>query len=264
MANANDKSDPLGFIERDSLEGYQLERIAIVNRGEAAIRLIRAVRELDYERHLRLATVALYTEPDRQALFVHEADDAVCIGPATFIDQRDGKSKSCYLDLDRIEQALVTARVEMAWAGWGLLAEEPRLADICERLGIVFVGPDAATLRLLSDQIRTRRLVEQVNIPVVPWSGKPIETEAEARHQAEQLGYPLVIKPAFGSQRGRIHRVSSPAELASAYEFARDEARHLFNDPAVFLERVIDSARRIRSEERRVGKECRSRWSPYH
>ncbi len=245
MANANDKSDPLGFIDRDSLEGYQLERIAIVNRGEAAIRLIRAVRELNFERHLRLATVALYTEPDRQALFVHEADDAVCIGPATFIDQRDGKSKSCYLDLDRIEQALVTARVDMAWAGWSLLAEEPRLADICERLGIVFVGPDAATLRLLSDQIRTRRLVEQVNIPVVPWSGKPIETEAEARHQAEQLGYPLVIKPAFGSQRGRIHRVLSPAELASAFEFARDEARHSFNDPAVFLERVIDSARRI-------------------
>ena len=85
MANANDNSDPLGFIDRDSLEGYQLERIAIVNRGEAAIRLIRAVRELNYERHLRLATVALYTEPDRQALFVHEADDAVCIGPATFI-----------------------------------------------------------------------------------------------------------------------------------------------------------------------------------
>src|SRR6266536_802322 len=235
MANANDKSDPLGFIDRDSLEGYQLERIAIVNRGEAAIRLIRAVRELNFERHLRLATVALYTEPDRQALFVHKADDAVCIGPATFIDQRDGKSKSCYLDLDRIEQALVTARVDMAWAGWSLLAEEPRLADICERLGIVFVGPDAATLRLLSDQIRTRRLVEQVNIPGVPWSGKPIETEAEARHQAEQLGYPLVIKPAFGSQRGHIHRVLSPAELASAFEFARDEARHSFNDPAVFL-----------------------------
>lgn len=248
MANANDNRDPLELIDRDSFEGYHHERIAIVNRGEAALRLIRAVRELNHERHLPLrglATVALYTEPDRQALFVHEADDAVCIGPATFIDQRDGQRKSGYLDLDRIEQALMTAQVDMAWAGWGLLAEEPQLADLCKRLGIVFVGPDAATLRLLSDQIGIRRLAEQVNIPVIPWSGKPIETAAEARHHAERLGYPLVIKPAFGSQRERIHRVSSLTELASTFEIARDEARSAFNDPAVFLESVIDNAHRI-------------------
>ncbi len=187
MAQANDNSKPLGLIDRDSFEGNHLERIAIINRGEAALRLIRAVRERNYERVLHLATVALYTEPDRQALFVHEADDAVCIGPATFIDQSDGQSKSGYLDLERIEQALITARVDAAWADWGLLAGEPRLADLCKRLGIMFVGPDATTLRFLSDQIGIRRIAEQANIPVVPWSGQLTGAEAQAGYHAGRL-----------------------------------------------------------------------------
>ena len=187
MAHANDNSEPLGLIDRDSFEGNHLERIAIINRGETALRLIRAVQERNYERHLHLATVALYTEPDHQALFVHEADDAVCIGPATFIDRSDGQSKSGYLDLERIEQALITAHVDAAWPGWCLLAEEPQLADLCQRLGIMFVGPDAATLRLLSDQVSTRRIAEQANIPVVPWSGQPTETEAQAGYHARRL-----------------------------------------------------------------------------
>ena len=144
------------------------ERIAIVNHGEAAIRLIQAVRELNRERQLSLSTVALFTEPDRQAKFVREADDAVCIGPPTYLDQRDGQRRSSYLDPERIEQALIIAQVDGAWVGWSRLAEEAWFADLCKRLGIVFVGPNAETLRLLGNKISARQLAQQANIPLDP------------------------------------------------------------------------------------------------
>ncbi len=156
---------------------HHFERIAIVNRGEAAIRLIRAIRELNYEQHLNLSAVALFTELDRQAMYVREADDAVCIGPDVFVDRPDGQPRSGYLDRERIERALKIAQADAAWVGWSLLAEESWFADLCQRLGIVFFGPDAGTLRLLGDKSNVRQLAQQANIPVVPWSGQPVETE---------------------------------------------------------------------------------------
>jgi biotin carboxylase len=158
MANANIHHRPF-------------ERIAIVDRGEAAMRLIRAVRELNHEQSMSLSTVALFTEPDRRAMFVREAGDAVCIGPATFIDQRDQGQKSSYHDSGRIEQALVKARADAAWVGWGLLAEEPWFADLCSRLGMVFIGPDARMLRLLGHKISAKHLAQQAGVPTIPWSG---------------------------------------------------------------------------------------------
>ena len=224
---------------------YRFERIAIVNRGASAIRVIRAIRELNREQHLNLSSVALFTEPDRQALFVREADDAVCIGPAAFIDQRDGQRKSSYLDLEQIEQALIIARVDVAWVSWGPLAEESQFEDLCKRLGIVFIGPNAETLRLLGDKISTKRLAQQADIPVVPWSGRPIETEAEAWRYAEQLGYPLMIKTAVGSGEHDIQRVSSPPELPNAFEIVHDLARQSSGAPIVFLERIIGGAHHL-------------------
>jgi biotin carboxylase len=178
---------------------YRFERIAIINRGEAAIRLMRAIRELNGEQHLNLSTVALFTEPDRQTIFVREADDALCIGPATFVDHRDGQRKSSYLDLERIEQALMMVQVDAAWFGRGILTEESWFAGLCKRLGIVFIGPNAEAMRLLDNKISAKQLAQQANIPVVPWSGRPIVTEAEAWQFAEHLGYPLMIKPAVVS-----------------------------------------------------------------
>ena len=168
-------SRPEGFIER------QFEHIAIVNRGEAAMRLIRAVRELNREEHGRLTTVALFTEADRRAMFVHEADDAVSIGPTTFIDVEDNRRKSSYLDRERIERALVAAGVDAAWVGWGLISEEPWFAELCQRLGIVFIGPDADVLRLFRDKISAKRLAQRVGIPVVPWSEQPVGTRLSVR-----------------------------------------------------------------------------------
>ena len=200
---------------------------------------------MNFEQQLSLSTVALFTESDRQAMFVREADDAVCIGPATFLDQRDGRRKSSYLDLERIEQALIIAHADAAWVGWGLLAEESWFADLCKRLGIVFFGPNAETLGLLSNKINARQLAQRANVPVVPWSGLPIETETEAWQYAKQLGYPLMIKAAVGRGGFGIHRVSSPTELASAFKSACDTAHRSFGDSTVFLERMIDGAHHV-------------------
>ena len=184
MIQANNHQEPSQSINTGSTMKHPWERIAIVSRSEAALRLIRAVRELNCEQRLRLATVALFTEPDRHAKFVREADDAISLGPATFIDQRDGQSKSSYQHRERIEEALLAAQASAVWAGWGIQASESWLADLCERLGITFIGPDAGVLRLLSDEISARQLAQQANIPVVPASDGGIEA---AHHLEVQM-----------------------------------------------------------------------------
>ncbi len=230
---------PEGLIER------QFERVAIVNRGEAAMRLIRAVRELGREEHGKLTTVALFTEADRRAMFVHEADDAVSIGAATFIDSEDGQRKSSYLDREQIERALVAARVDAAWVGWGLLSEESWFAELCQRLGIVFIGPDAGVLRLFRDKISAKRLAQRVGIPVVPGNDESARTLEEAQQQASKLGYPLLIKPALGTYGEGMQRVDSSDELADAFARASAEAKIISGDATVFLERAIDGAHLI-------------------
>ena len=154
---------------------HPLERIAIVNRGEAALRLIRAVRELNREQHTNMITVAFYTELDRQSLFVREADEAISIGPATFVDQQDGQLKSSYQHHARIEEALLTTQASAVWPGWGMQAGESWLATLCEQLGITFIGPTANAIRLLSDRTSVRHLALQANIPVEPASYGGIE-----------------------------------------------------------------------------------------
>ncbi len=175
MAHANDFQNTPEYIGKGHRMERQIERIAIVSRSEAALRLIRAVRELNREQRLRLATVALFTEPDRHAKFVREADDMISLGPATFVDQRDGQSRSSYQHRERIEEALLAAQASAVWAGWGIQASDSWLAGLCERLGITFIGPDAGVLRLLSDRISTRQLAQQANIPVVPAGDGGIE-----------------------------------------------------------------------------------------
>ena len=115
-------------------------RLAIVNRGEPAMRVIRAVRELNQQREEPIRLIALYTEPEREAMFVRHADEAVCVGPGT-VAAPDGTRKPGYLDYPALERALRAARADAAWVGWGFVAEHPEFADLCERLGIVFVGP---------------------------------------------------------------------------------------------------------------------------
>ncbi len=207
------------------------------------MRLVHAVRELNDGRDEPLVVIVLYTEPERHAMFVREADEAVCIGPATFVE--DGRSKNGYLDFAALERALVEAQAEAAWVGWGFVAEHPDFAERCEQLGIVFVGPDSSVMRALGDKISAKRLAEECGVPVAPWSGGPVDTVDEARHHAAGIGFPLMIKARAGGGGRGIRRVDGPAELDAAFQRARDEARATFGDPTVFLERLLEGARHV-------------------
>src|SRR6201996_922594 len=175
---------------------FAFGRIAVVNRGEPAMRLINAVREWNAEGRPRLRVIAVYTAVDRRATFVREADEAVLIGPA----EAEGSefSSSPYLDYAELERALRACRAEAVWPGWGFVSEKAEFAELCERLGITFIGPPAEVMRKLGDKIESKRLAEQVGVPLAAWSGGPVADLEQAREQAETIGYPLKVKATAG------------------------------------------------------------------
>ena len=162
------------------------------------MRLIHAVRELNEQRRDPIVLIALFTDVERHAMFVREADEAVCLGPST-----GGTHRSGYLDQGALEEALVAARADAAWVGWGFVAEDPDFADLCERLGIVFVGPDPAVMRLVGDKIAAKRLAEKCEIPVAPWSGGAVDTVEEALRHATRIGFPARGQGRRGRRRPR-------------------------------------------------------------
>ncbi len=224
---------------------HEFERVAIINRGEAAMRFIHAVREFNLERATSICTIAFFTEPDRHAMFVREADEAVSLGSALLIDPNTQQAKSSYVDYGRLERALTAARADAVWAGWGFVAEHAGFADFCRERGIVFIGPDGDVMRRLGDKISSKVLAEQLQIPIAPWSGGPVETLADARHHAERLGYPLLIKATAGGGGHGIRCVHSASQLQNAFESARAEAHKAFGDPTVFMERLLKGARHV-------------------
>ena len=174
-------------------------RIAIVNRGEAAMRLVHAVHDLDREHDYPVETVALFTDPDRGSMFVRYADVAVPLGSATFIDG-DGQRKNSYLDYDRLARALLESKADAAWVGWGFVAEHAEFAELCERIGITFIGPSPAAMRRLGDKITSKMLAEKADVAVAPWSGGPVQSLDEALAHAEYIGYPLMVKATAGGE----------------------------------------------------------------
>jgi acetyl/propionyl-CoA carboxylase alpha subunit/acetyl-CoA carboxylase carboxyltransferase component len=222
-----------------------IRRLGIVNRGEPARRALTAVAELNAAGHgPRITTIVLYTEPDEQAWFVREADEAVSLGPATFVDPTDGRVKSRYLDELAVVDALIEASVDAVWVGWGFVAEQASFAQRCEEAGILFVGPDSATIRRLGDKVAAKRLAERAGVPVVPWSGGPVD-DRDAPEHAARLGYPLLVKASAGGGGRGIRVATEPTELADALASARAEAKHAFGDPTVFLERLVPAARHV-------------------
>ena len=223
----------------------KFERVAIVNRGEAAMRFIHAAREFNQEHGTALRTIALFTDPDRHAMFVRQADEAVSLGPPQIADPNTKHLKSCYVDYAHLERALRKAQAEAVWVGWGFVAEHAQFADLCREMGIVFIGPDGDVMRRLGDKISSKRLAEQSQTPVADWSGGPVDTLSEAWRQAERLGYPVFIKATTGGGGHGIRRVLAPGELETAFASARAEAFKAFGDPTVFLEQAVTGARHI-------------------
>ncbi|WP_026413239.1 carboxyl transferase domain-containing protein [Actinomadura oligospora] len=211
-------------------------RIAIVNRGEAAMRLIHAVRDLAAETGARIETVALYTDADRAATFVREADVAYSLGAA---------ADRPYLDLAVLERALVETGADAAWVGWGFVAEDPAFAELCDRIGVTFVGPSAEAMRRLGDKIGAKLIAEEVGVPVAPWSRGAVETLEDALRAGEEIGYPLMLKATAGGGGRGIRKVSSHDELTDAYERTSQEALRAFGSGVVFLERLVTGARHV-------------------
>ncbi|MEV0296198.1 carboxyl transferase domain-containing protein [Nocardia sp. NPDC050710] len=211
-------------------------RIAIVNRGEAAMRLIHAARDLAAETGLPIETVALYTDVDRNATFVREADIAYDLGPA---------SARPYLDLKVLERALLETEADSAWVGWGFVAEDPAFAELCEQIGVTFIGPGPEAMRQLGDKIGAKLIAEEVGVPVAPWSRGAVETVDAALAAAAEIGYPLMLKATAGGGGRGIRVITNDAELVDAYERTRQEAARAFGSGVVFLERLVTGARHV-------------------
>ncbi|WP_436698812.1 carboxyl transferase domain-containing protein [Nocardioides sp. BYT-33-1] len=216
-----------------------VSRIAIVNRGEAAMRLIHAVRDLN-ARHItageQIRTIALHTDVDAGAAFVREADEAHLLGAA---------ADRPYLDLAALERALTETRADAAWVGWGFVAEDPAFAELCDRLGVTFIGPSAEAMRRLGDKIGSKLIAEEVGVPVAPWSGGSVDSLEEALAAAEKVGYPLMLKATAGGGGRGIRKITSDADLTDAYQRTRDEAERAFGSGVVFLEKLVTDARHV-------------------
>ncbi|MEP7089829.1 MAG: biotin carboxylase N-terminal domain-containing protein, partial [Nocardioidaceae bacterium] len=226
MTSARATSSPRAF-----------KRIAIVNRGEAAMRLIHAVRDLNCEGTAEpIETVALFTDTEQSAMFVREADTGYALGPA---------AARPYLDLAVLERALVETGADAAWVGWGFVAEDPAFAALCERLGVTFIGPSAEAMRRLGDKIGSKLLAEEVGVPVAPWSRGGVDTLQDALTAADRVGYPLMLKATAGGGGRGIRMVAGPADLEDAYQRTRDEAERAFGSGVVFLERLVTGARHV-------------------
>jgi len=213
-----------------------IKRIAIVNRGEAAMRLIHAVRELNAQGEEQIETVALFTDGERSAMFVREADSAYALGPA---------ADRPYLNLDVLERALTQTGSDAVWVGWGFVAEDPAFAEMCSRIEVTFIGPSASAMRRLGDKIGAKLLAEEVGVPVAPWSRGEVDTVEAAHAAAREIGYPLMLKATAGGGGRGIRVVTSDDELTDAFERTRDEAARAFGNGVVFLERLVTGARHV-------------------
>ncbi|HEY4624864.1 MAG TPA: biotin carboxylase N-terminal domain-containing protein, partial [Blastococcus sp.] len=212
-------------------------RIAVINRGEPAVRLIRAVRELNAEHGTKTRVIALHTEAERRATFVRAADEAVVL--------RETGSGSPYLDHEELGRALRVSGADAAWVGWGFVAEDPAFAELCAELGVVFIGPPPEAMRLLGAKIEAKELAEQTGVPVAAWSGGPVEGIEDGRRHAAAIGYPLIVKSRSGGGGRGIRIVRSEAELEEALTRTQTEAERTFGDPIIFMERLVEGGRHV-------------------
>jgi len=206
-------------------------KILIANRGEIAVRIIRACRELG------IATVAVYSEVDRAALHVRHADEAYPIGPAP--------ARESYLRIDRIVETARRAGAEAIHPGYGFLAENPELPRACDAAGIVFIGPSAAAMEQMGSKTSARRTAIAAGAPVVPGTDCGLDSQEQATALAAEYGYPVMIKAAAGGGGKGMRLVSRPEDLAAAFRDARSEAQNAFGDGELYIEKYIDKPRHI-------------------
>ena len=205
-------------------------KILIANRGEIALRIVCACRELG------IRTVAVYSEADRYSLHVRFADEAICIGPP--------RSAESYLNIASIISAAEITDAEAIHPGYGFLSENAHFAEVCETSKITFIGPRPAAIRLMGDKDAARKTMAELGLPVLPGTGV-LNSRTEAEAEARQIGYPLMIKAAAGGGGRGMREVHESAEFLQAFETAQAEAEAAFGSPGVYLEKFVSSPRHI-------------------
>lgn len=206
-------------------------KVLIANRGEIAVRLMRACREMG------IRSVAVYSDVDRKALHVRYADEAYPVGPAP--------SNESYLRIDRILDAAKKSGAEAVHPGYGFLAENPAFARACEDARVVFIGPPVAAMELMGSKTASRRTLMQAGLPVVPGTDRNLESFEEVERIAREIGFPVMLKAAAGGGGKGLRLVRSADELESAYRTARSEAQAAFGDPSIYLEKYIERPRHV-------------------
>jgi acetyl-CoA carboxylase biotin carboxylase subunit len=206
-------------------------KLLIANRGEIALRIIRTCNELD------IATVAVHSQADQNSLHVKLANEAVCIGEAP--------SSKSYLNIPNIISAALTRNVDAIHPGYGFLSENSRFAEICSDHHLIFIGPTPQSIRQMGDKAQARETMKQVNVPTIPGSEGIIESEAEARLLAEEIGYPLIIKATAGGGGRGMRIVQNEGEFTVMLQTAQAEADIAFGNRGVYLERYLEEPRHI-------------------
>ncbi len=206
-------------------------KILIANRGEIAVRIIRACRELG------IATVAVFSEPDREALHTQLADEAICIGPARAADS--------YLNMQNIISAAVLTKSQAIHPGYGFLSENSTFAAMCKECNIKFIGPEPETIDAMGNKSNARELMIKAGVPVIPGSDGVVADVDTAYKTAEKLGYPVMVKASAGGGGRGIRIVRKKEDLAEAFETAKSETKAAFGDDTMYMEKVIENARHI-------------------
>ncbi|MGD9368286.1 MAG: acetyl-CoA carboxylase biotin carboxylase subunit [Desulfobacteraceae bacterium] len=208
-----------------------LKKILIANRGEIAVRVMRACRELG------ISSIAVYSEADQDALFVHYAEEAHCIGPAP--------ASQSYLKIDRIIETALQTGADAIHPGYGFLAENAEFAAACETAGIKFIGPSSEVIALMGDKVAARAVMAQAGVPVVPGTDGCVSDPGDARALAAKIGYPVIIKPSGGGGGIGMTVVSDDEELANALEATRTIAANTFGVGDVYIEKYLPNPRHI-------------------
>src|SRR4051795_8600924 len=202
------------------------EKVLVANRGEIAIRVARALRELG------LASVAVYSEADRGALHVDYADESYLIGPAPPAES--------YLKIETLVETALRAGAGAVHPGYGFLAENASFARAVEEAGLVWIGPPAAAIDLMGSKTRARQAMQEAGVPIIPGTTDPVGSAEEVVALGEEIGYPLLIKAAAGGGGKGMKTVSSPGEAAQAFEAAQREGQAYFADASVYVERYLE------------------------
>lgn len=208
-----------------------IRKLLIANRGEIAVRIIRACREMG------IASVAVYSEADKDSLHAQLADEAICIGP--------GPSSESYLNMERIMSATMVSGADAIHPGFGFLSENARFAEICEQCGVTFVGPGSEVIRNLGNKQIARNTMTAAGVPVIPGTDKPILDPKTGAKEAKRIGYPVIIKAALGGGGKGMRTAFSPDEFELAFQTAQKEAQIAFGDGTMYIEHFVEHPRHI-------------------